>query len=143
MYGTLDIAVSGMIAQRTRMDVITANLVNKDAILDSNLQVNPYRRRMAMFAPGDPTAKTPEGRRLGVHVAEIALDQTPFHAGAYDPSSPYAYKDGPNRGHLPGTNIDPVVEQVDSLEAGRAYEACAMAAETAKTMMAQGLRLIA
>jgi flagellar basal-body rod protein FlgC len=143
MYGSLDIAVSGMIAQRTRMDVITANVVNKDAILDSKNEVNPYRRRITMFAPGDPTAKTPEGRRLGVHVADIALDPTPFQPSTYDPTSSYAYKDGPNKGYVAGTNIDPVTEQADSLEAGRAYEACAMAAETAKSMMAQGLRLLA
>jgi len=143
MYGALDVAVSGMIAQRTRLDVITANVVNKDAILDSKNEVNPYRRRITMFAPGDPSAKTPAGRQLGVHVSEIALDPTPFQPRDYDPTSPYAYKDGPYKGYIAGTNINPVVEQVDSLEAGRAYEACAVAAETVKSMMAQGLRLLA
>ena len=138
MYGALDIAVSGMIAQRARYDVTTANIVNQSAILDSKGEVNPYQRRITLFAPGDPTAKTAEGRRLGVHVAQIALDQTPFPK-AYNPSSPYADKDG----YVPGTNINPVIEQVDAMEAGRAYEACAMAAETTKAMMAQGLRLLA
>ena len=138
MYGALDIAVSGMIAQRTRYDVTTANIVNQNAILDAKGEVNPFQRRITMFAPGDPSAATHEGRRMGVHVAQIGLDQTPFPR-VYNPSSPYADKDG----YVPGTNINPVVEQVDALEAGRAYEACAMAAETTKTMMAQGLRLLA
>ena len=138
MYGALDIAVSGMVAQRIRGEVITANIVNKDAILDSRGQLNPFRRRIAMFSPGDPTGKTPEARRLGVHVTDIALDQTPFPK-TYNPSSPYADKDG----YVLGSNINPVVEQTDFLEASRAYEACAVAAETTKSMMAQGLRLIA
>jgi flagellar basal-body rod protein FlgC len=143
MYGSLDIAVSGMIAQRTRLDVITANVVNKDAVLDSREQVNPFQRRITYFAPGDPTAKTAEGRRMGVHVADIGVDTTPAPLLKFEPESPLAYKDGPNKGWVPGTNINGVVEQIDALEAGRAYEACATAAETTKNMMAQGLRLIA
>src|SRR5262245_12151814 len=113
MYGSLDVAVSGMIAQRTRLDVITANVANKDAILDSNNEVNPYRRRIALFAPGDPTAKTAEGRKFGVHVSDIALDPTPFEPRVYDPTSPYAYKDGPYKGYIAGTNVNPVMEQID------------------------------
>jgi flagellar basal-body rod protein FlgC len=143
MYGALDIAVSGMIAQRTRFDVITANIANQDAILDSKGQVNPYRRREVFFAPGDPSAGTARGRAMGVHVAEIGLDPTPFQPRVFDPSSPLAYKDGPNKGWIAGTNISPVVEQINSLEAQRAYEANVMAAETTKSMMAQGLRLLA
>src|SRR6188508_1232842 len=130
MYGSLDIAVSGMVAQRVRAEVITANLANKDAVLDSKSQVNPFRRRITMFAPGDPTAATPEGRKMGVHVADVGLDQTPF-TRVYEPGSPYADKDG----YVPGTNINPVVEQTDFMEASRAYEACAVAAETTKNMM--------
>ena len=34
MYGSLDISTSGMIAQRTRMAVISANIANADAVLD-------------------------------------------------------------------------------------------------------------
>ena len=143
MYGSLDVAVSGMVAQRTRIDVIAANIANRVAALDPNNELNPYRRRITMIAPGDPTAKTPEGRKLGVHVSDIALDPTPFQPTVYDPTSPYAYKDGPYKGYIAGSNIDPFTEQVDLMEATRAYEACATAAETTKSMVAQGLRLIA
>jgi len=143
MYGALDIAVSGMIAQRTRLDVITANVVNKDAILDARGEVNPYQRRLTLFAPGDPSASTASGRKFGVHVAQIGLDPTPFQPRVYDPGNPYAYKDGPYKGYVAGTNIDAIVEQIDQMEAIRAYEASVTAAETTKSMMAQGLRLIA
>ena len=142
MYGALDIAVSGMIAQRTRLDVITANIANHDAILDSAGNVNPYRRRAAFFSPGDPRATTPDGRRLGVHVAEIHVNQGPPRLRP-NPSSPYAYKDGPHAGYEPVPDVDLVMERVDEMSALRAYEASVVAAETTKTMMAQGLRLIA
>jgi flagellar basal-body rod protein FlgC len=143
MYGSLDIAVSGMIAQRTRLEVVAANIANQDAILDGKGQVNPYRRREVFFAPGDPSAGTARGRALGVHVSAVTLDQAPLGVGAYDPGSPYAYTSGVNKGHLAKTNVNPVIEQINAMEAGRAYEANVMAAETTKSMMAQGLRLLA
>ncbi len=143
MYGSLDISTSGMIAQRTRLQVIAANIANRNAILDSAGNVDPYRRRIIGLAPGDPTAKTPEGREMGVHVAAIDLDPSPLQMQEYAPDSPYAYKSGPNAGYVPGTNVNPVWEQVNAMEASRAYEANVVAAEATKTMMGQALRLLA
>lgn len=142
MYGSLDISTSGMIAQRIRFETSAANVANKDAILDSNNQVNPYRSRRAMFAPGNPSAATEQGRAMGVHVAEIAINQGP-PIYKYEPESPYAFKSGPRQGYVPYPDVNTVVEQVNSMEAARAYEANAMSAETTKSMMAQALRLIA
>jgi flagellar basal-body rod protein FlgC len=142
MYGLLDIPTSGMIAQRTRMEVISANLANKDAILDAEGRVNPYQRRIAAFAPGDPNASSPEAREMGVHIREIEISQAPPKM-KWDPTNPYAYQTGPNSGYVPVPDIDPVTEQINAMEAMRAYEANAVAAEGAKTMMAQALRLIA
>lgn len=143
MYGSLDISTSGMIAQRTRLQVVAANIANRNAILDSAGNVNPYRRRIVGFAPGDPSATTEEGRSFGVHVAAIDLDSSPLQMQEFDPGSPYAYKSGPNAGYVPGTNINPVWEQVNAMEASRAYEANVVAAEAVKTMMGQALRLLA
>src|SRR5262249_18323411 len=142
MYGSLEVSTSGMIAQRIRLEVAAANLANKDAILDSSGRVNPYRARHAMFAPGDPTASTPEGRLMGVHVAQIDFGKGPPKY-KYDPSSPYAIKDGPNAGMVPVPDVDPITETINSMEAARAYEANVNAPEATKSMMAQALRLIA
>jgi flagellar basal-body rod protein FlgC len=142
MYGTLDISTSGMIAQRTRLEVISANIANKDSILDADLQVNPYRRRQVHFAPGNPGARSAEGRQLGVHIAEIQINHDAIRL-RYDPASPYAYKDGPSAGYVPTPDIDAVTEQINAMEALRAYEANVIAAEGTKTMMAQALRLLA
>ncbi|MFN0131494.1 MAG: flagellar basal body rod protein FlgC [Phycisphaerales bacterium] len=142
MYGSLDISAGGMVAQRIRLEAISANIANRDAIFDDAGNVNPYRRRQVLLSQGDPAAMTPEGRKLGVHVAEIALDRSaPSHR--YDPDNPFAYKDGQLAGYVPTTGINLVIEQIDAMEAARAYEANVEAANTTKTMMVQALRLIA
>lgn len=138
MYGSLDISTSGMIAQRTRLDVISANISNKDAILDPQGNYNPYRRRIAFMASGNPGASTGRGRDMGVHIAEVGQDQSPFKL-KYAPDSPYADE----AGYIRTPNIDTTTERIDAMEAVRAYEANVVAAETTKQMLALGLRLIA
>lgn len=138
MYGSLDISTSGMIAQRTRMAVISANIANADAVLDSQGNVNPYKKRIVHFAPGDPTSSNRVGQGLGVHVSEIAVDEDAMR-WRHEPTSKYANEDG----YVPYPDISPQLEQVNAMSAARAYEANVVAAETTKTMMAQALRLIA
>ena len=142
MYGALDISTGGMIAQRTRMAVIASNIANRFTILDADGKVNPYRRQYATFAPGDPSGATPEARRLGVHVAGIEADDAPFNL-RWDPENPYAYKDGPMKGNVPEPNVNIVTEQINAMEASRAYEANVAAAESTKSMIAAALRLLA
>lgn len=142
MYGALDISTSGMTVQRARMASIAANIANKSTILDEKGNVNPYRARHVVFAPGDPQAGSPEGRALGVHVAGIRIDQGEFNY-RWDPTNPYAIQKGEKRGYVPEPNINPVIEQLNAMEASRAYEANVVAAETTKQMMAQALRLLA
>lgn len=137
MYGALDISTSGLIAQRTRLDAISANIANSRVILDSRGNLDPYRRREVFFAPGDPSAASPAGRALGVHVAAIEADQNAVRM-EYEPGNPFADA----QGHVPYPDIDPVTEQINAMEAIRAYEANITVAEATKTMMAQALRLI-
>ncbi len=141
MFGSLDISTSGMIAQRERMASIAANIANRNTVLDADGNVNPYRRRMVHFAPGDPSASTAEGRSMGVHVAKIEIDQSDFNY-EWDPTNPYAFKDGPRAGYVPSPNVNSVVEQINAMEASRAYEANVVAAEATKTMLAQALRIL-
>lgn len=142
MYGSLDISTGGMIAQRTRMSVIAANIANRHTILDEQGNVNPWRRRTVEFAAGDPSGSSSEARALGVHVSDITIDEAPFRL-RWDPDSPYSYRDGPNQGYVPEPNIDPVTEQVNAMDASRAYEANLAAADVFKQMLASALRLLA
>ena len=144
MYGLLDIATSGMVAQRQRLDVISSNLANQDAILDSKGEVNPYRRRIPVFQVGAASgAGSAGGRNYGVRMAKIELDNAPPALGAFDPSNPLAYKTGPNKGYVARSSISSVVENINAMEAMRAYEANVMAADISKQMVASALRLIA
>lgn len=134
MFGSLDISTSALIAQRTRLEVIAANMANKDAIHDAKGNYAPYRRRIPVFAPGDPAT----GSQGGVHVQKILFDQSPFRK-VFDPGHPNADA----AGYVEFPNIDSAVEMVNALEASRAYEANVTAAEATKTMIQASLRLLA
>lgn len=135
MYGLLDISTSGMIAQRIRVEVATANIANADSILDPHNNDNiPFRRRMAVLAPGDPRSGNP----LGVHVQNIALSNGAYKS-KYDPGNPHADE----RGMIYTPDIDITTETVNAMEANRAYEANIMAAEATKAMVTASMRLLA
>jgi len=134
MFGSLDISTSALVVQRTRLEVIAANLANKDAIYDAQGNYAPYRRRIPVLAPGDPTS----GSSQGVHVQEILLDQSPFRK-AYEPGHPNADA----QGYVEYPNIDSSMEMINALEASRAYEANITAVEATKAMMQASLRILA
>lgn len=133
MYGLLDISTSGMIAQRTRLEVATVNIANVDSILDPTQQNIPFRRRMAILAPGDPRTGGP-----GVHVAAIEMADGEFRR-KLAPSHPMADA----AGYIYTPDIDIATETMNAIEATRAYEANVMAAEAAKSMLSASLRILA
>ena len=134
MYGMLDISTSGMIAQRTRLTVASANLAQQNAILNEHGEYEPYQRSYAVLSAGDPGG----AGALGVHVASIMKDDSPGLA-RFEPDSPYADADG----YVMYPNVDPVIEQMNAMEAMRAYEANISAAETTKAMVTAALRMLA
>ncbi len=133
MFGTLDVSVSGMIAQRTRMDVLSSNIANKDTILNADGNYSPFRRRLAVLAPGDPS----RGSGDGVHVRQIELDDAPFKK-RFEPGSPYADESG----YVEYPNIDSTHEMINAMSASRSYEANITVAESTKSMMQSNLRLL-
>ena len=134
MFDTLDISSSALQAQRTRLDTIAANIANMNTTRDAAGKPNPYRRRFAVFAPGQPD----NPGAPGVHVQQIGLDNSGFQK-RYEPNHPDAGKDG----FVLFPNIDLAVEYVNALEASRAYEANVTTMEVTKSMMNASLRLIA
>ncbi|MCA9300772.1 MAG: flagellar basal body rod protein FlgC [Phycisphaerales bacterium] len=138
MYGSLDVSTSGMVAQRIRLNVIASNIANTRSMYDAQGNYDPYRRRAALLAAGDPSGRGPQGRSMGVHVTEIDVDQNALRK-VYDPGNPVADPDG----YISVPDIDPVLERVNAMEASRAYEANVVAAEATKSMVAQALRLLA
>ncbi|MCA9293657.1 MAG: flagellar basal body rod protein FlgC [Phycisphaerales bacterium] len=135
---SLDVSVSGMIAQRTRMEVAIANLANQSTIQDEHGNNVPYKRRFALLASGDPSGTTNESRMHGVHVAAIETEDAP-PIMRYEPGSPFANEEG----YVAYPNIDPMTETINAMDAQRAYEANLAAAEATKAMVAQSLRILA
>jgi flagellar basal-body rod protein FlgC len=133
MYGSLDISTSGMIAQRTRMQVIAANIANMNTLENSKGEYDPYLRRAAMLEP----AGNPENPQ-GVRVADIDIQEGTLRAKKMP-----GHKFADENGYVMVPDIDSTSEWVNGLQASRAYEANVAAAETMKTMVAQALRLLA
>ncbi len=133
MFNALATSTSGLVAQRVRAEAISANLANKDAIYNDKGEYEPYRRRIPIFQQGDPA----HVRSAGVHVARISLDDAPLRM-EYDPSHPAANAEG----YVGYPNVDPITEQINMLEAARAYQANLSAAEATKSMLQSTLRLL-
>lgn len=135
MYGAMDISVSGMVAQRTRLETIASNIANSGT--------PKYRAREVFFTPGDPSSSSAAGRRLGVHVSEIQQSKRPLSPVRHDPTDPNAEQEGPYKGWVMGSNVNTTLEQLNAIRATRSYEANVIVAEATKVMISQGLRLIA
>jgi flagellar basal-body rod protein FlgC len=88
------------------------------------------KRRFATLAAGDPSRNDSRG----VHVLEIELDDSPPMM-RYEPGSPFANEDG----YVGYPNINPVIEQMNAMEAARSYEANITAIEATKSMMSVAL----
>src|SRR5919201_2853810 len=138
LFNSLDIAATGLTAQRLRMDVTAENLANADTTRGANGQ--PYQRQEvvlqqtggfgatlagAMGVPGASSAPAPGG----VQVVGIVNDPTPDKL-VYDPGHP----DANAQGYVRMPNVDTVTEMVDLIAEQRSYEADVTAMGTAKQM---------
>jgi flagellar basal-body rod protein FlgC len=126
MFDTLDTSASGLMAQRTRLDTIAANIANINTTRGTNGEL--------FFAAG----RGDDDSKPGVHVQEVSEDPSPF-LRKYEPGNPDAGKDG----YVEYPNIDQTVEFVNALDASRAYEANVTMMETTKSMLNSALRLLA
>lgn len=139
MFTTLDISASALTAQRINLDTIAGNVANMYTSRDENYQPNPYRRRVPLFATGDPS----RGRDApGVHVARVVESQEPFRK-EFNPAHPDAFTSGPDKGYVLMPNVDYSTEMVNGMMAARLYEANVTVMEITKTMAAASLRVIA
>ncbi|SMP13777.1 flagellar basal-body rod protein FlgC [Desulfurobacterium pacificum] len=122
IFKGLEISLTGMIAQRVRMDIHSSNLANANS-LDENGQ--PYRRKIPIFE----AVLQKEGNLsfYEVRVKEITEDPSPFKM-KYDPTNPLADKNG----YVKLPNVDPLKEMVDMMSAMRSYEANLTAFNTCK-----------
>jgi len=134
MFDGLEIAVSGLMAQRVRMDTIVENIANVNTTHIVKGEKIPYRRRFVVLAEG----RQGDTDMPGVHVEQVGQDIAPF-TKRYEPGNP----DADAQGNVSLPNVDLSVEFVNAIEASRAYEANATMLEVSKAMINSSLRIIA
>ncbi|NPA12617.1 MAG: flagellar basal body rod protein FlgC [Aquificae bacterium] len=134
IFKGLEVSITGMAAQRIRIDVASSNLANVNSTrVDGTGQ--PYRRKVPVFqAILDKEAEIPIYQ---VRVARIDPDPSPFKM-RYDPEHPDANPDG----YVVLPNVDPLREMVDMISAIRTYEANLTAFNTHKDMLLKAIELI-
>jgi len=130
----LDVPISGMTAQRLRIDVITENIAK--STITRTESGEPYRRQITLFSEnrgfknidtsrrrqfGEVFEKTLAERRQvrnkGVLVHAVLKDEeTPFKP-VYDPSHPHADENG----YYWMPNVDLIEEQLDLMTATQSY----------------------
>ena len=146
LFSSINIASSGMAAERVRADVIADNIANASTTRTS--EGGPFRRSRVVMRPrvDSPYWRSPflptgmdNGVGQGVRVKEIQKDYKSENKLVYDPTHPDAILAGPRAGYVEMPNVDIVSEMVDMISASRAYEANAAVIEGAKTMFQRAL----
>lgn len=137
MFRTLDISASGLLAQRTRIDVISGNIAQAQTTLNEDGKPEAFQRRIVALATQPLGTGRPSGGQ-GVQ-AQIEIDtQTPPRK-VHNPGHPHADQDG----YVNYPNINIITEFVNALEASRAYEANLSAMDVTKDMAQNTFRILA
>jgi flagellar basal-body rod protein FlgC len=122
---SIDIAVSGMVAQRLRMGTIASNLANVNST--STPEGGYYKRRDVHF---QAVLLDQKNKLYGVIVDKVVKDNRPPII-KYEPENPDADKDG----YVKYPNIDPAEEMTNLIEASRMYQANVNVANNAKNLV--------
>jgi flagellar basal-body rod protein FlgC len=143
LFDAIDVAGSGLAAERLRMDVTAGNLANAQTTQGANGQ--PYRRREVVLQEAQGggesfnsiLASASASPVNGVQVAGIVEDPAAPRR-VYDPGHP----DADAQGYVTLPNVNPVTEMVDLIGASRSYEANVTAMQTAKQLFSKTLELL-
>ena len=148
LFTAINIASSGMAAERIRTDVISDNIANVSTTRTN--EGGPFRRSRTVMRPraDNPFWRSPflpqsmePGIGKGVRVAEIQKDYKTENKLVFDPTHPDAIQSGPRAGYVEMPNVDIVSAMVDMISASRAYEANASVIEGAKAMFQRALEI--
>ena len=148
LFSSMNIASSGLTAQRLRLDVISDNIANANTTRTT--EGGPYRRSRVIFSPRTqkpdwkshflPKALESDVGK-GVRVVKIEKDMREKLRPVYDPTHPDAIVSGPEAGYVMFPNVNIVSEMVDMIDASRAYEANVSVINGARTMFQRALEI--
>ncbi len=137
VFSALEVAASGLTAERGRMNVIAGNLAN--ARTTKTEAGGPYRRIDPVFAarPLAGGSFDPVLQRVStVSIQRLVPDTRPGQL-EYDPGHPDANGDG----YVEYPNVNVVTEMVNLMTASRAYEAGVTSIESIKAMARAALKI--
>ena len=135
---SLNIPLSGMTAERFRLDIIAQNISNADNVASTPEEA--YKRQMVVFGE-DKTFKKLLFAKL--NSGEIASYNYVKYRGVEakavvdDPTHPLADE----RGYIYESNVDVATEQLDATEAENMYSANMAVFEVVKSMASKALTL--
>jgi flagellar basal-body rod protein FlgC len=141
LFSAMEIVASGLIAQRTRLNLVASNLANAETTRTA--EGGPYQRRDPVFVTR-PVATRFEDLRSQptaqhasiVEVESIDVDSSPPRM-VYDPDHP----DADTQGYVQMPNVNAIEEMVNMMTASRAYEAGITAMQTVRGLADAALRL--
>lgn len=129
---------SGMSAQSIRMNTTASNIANAESVSgDPN---KAYRAKHPVFSevkdmiPGLTKDDQPIG---GVRVTDIQTSNKQLQR-KYEPENPLANKDG----YVYLTDVNPIEEMTNMIEASKEYQANVDVMSTTKNMILQTVRLL-
>ncbi|MCR4734942.1 MAG: flagellar basal body rod protein FlgC [Treponema sp.] len=148
MFTSINIASTGMAAERLRTDVISDNIANASttrtqdggAFKKSSVILTPVSNSNPQWNNPFSPSYLDNGPGKGVKVLEIVKDTTQGKL-VYDPDHPDAIKSGPHKGYVEYPNVNIVEEMVNLISASRAYEANASVIDGAKDMFSAALNI--
>lgn len=113
-FKTLDVAASGLAAERIRLNTIASNLANIESYRKNG---KPYRRLEPVFR-ALVTEETYKTGLAPVKVEKVVTSPYPV-VKVFDPSHPMADKDG----YVEKPNVNIAKEMADLMAASRVYQA--------------------
>ena len=137
VFSAMEVAASGLSAERGRMNVIASNLANARTTRGADGQ--PYKRLDPVFGakPVAPGSFDPVLRNVtGVEITGVRADPSQGQL-VYDPGHP----DANAQGYVEYPNVNVVTEMVNLMTASRAYEAGVTSIESLKSMARSALKI--
>jgi flagellar basal-body rod protein FlgC len=137
VFSAMEVAASGLSAERGRMNVVAGNLAN--ARTTRTAEGGAYKRLDPVFTatPIAPGSTDPVLRKVEkVQLTSVRPDTSPGNM-VYEPGHPDANADG----FVEYPNVNVVTEMVNMMTASRAYEAGVTSIESLKSMAKSALRI--
>ena len=144
-----NVSTSGMSAQRTRINVVSANIAN--AKTTHTLEGGPYKKQQVVFQDvllanskktNSNEVETTNNKNSDISLRGVGVksivqsDAKPIMR--YEPAHP----DADEKGYVAYPDINPVVEMVDLIEAMRSYEANVASFNTHKNIDSKTLEIL-